>query len=465
MSREESTNDNGLRKLNSGQLLNFCIGFFGLQFAWQMRIILSGPLTESLGASPLLYGLIWLAGPVTGIVVQPIIGALSDNTFTRFGRRIPYLFFGALFGAVGLVLLPKSEFLSGLFGQNHPTWLALFIAAIFIWVIDACVNAAQGPYRALVPDNIDKSQHAIANSFLSFAIGLGSVVAAGAAPALKYLFNYQMSIDAQFTMAGIAFILGMLWTCLTFREHMPSKEVMIEKKLEAKKTASKPFIENVKDFLNASPEVGKICMMQFFTWIGLMSLLIFFTQYVVHILYQIPNTATLAQNVIDLFEAKQVEAQNYSSICFAFFNLICFIIAIPIAKMAEAKGNKRVHAISLLIMAIAYILMALVPNKVTVFAAMGLAGIGWASTLALPFAMLSKYIKEGTEGSAMGIFNIFISAPQVLVCTLLAWFINISTYKMSEGYINNHWDYAFLFGAIMLIISAFISVTIKEKEE
>ena len=90
-------NDNNLKKFSSIELLNFCIGFFGLQFAWQMRIILSGPLTESLGASPLLYGLIWLAGPVTGIVVQPIIGALSDNTFTRFGRRIPYLFFGALF--------------------------------------------------------------------------------------------------------------------------------------------------------------------------------------------------------------------------------------------------------------------------------------------------------------------------------------------------------------------------------
>lgn len=458
------SNEDNLRKFSSAQLLNFCIGFFGLQFAWQMRIILSGPLTESLGADALLYGLIWLAGPVTGIVVQPIIGALSDNTFTKFGRRIPYLFFGALFGAIGLIMLPKSEFLSNLFGANHPSWLALFIAAIFIWVIDACVNAAQGPYRALIPDNIQKSQHAIANSFLSFAIGLGSVVAAGAAPFMKWAFNYQMSVDAQFTMAGVAFILGMLWTCITFRENVPPKEVMIEKKLEAKKSASKPFIENVKEFLNTSPEVGKICLTQFFAWIGLMSLMIFFTQYVVHILYQVPNTADLAENVVAVFANSQVEAQNFSSICFAFFNLICFVIAIPIAKMAEINGNKRVHAVSLLIMAVSYLLMACIPNKFVVFAAMGLAGIGWASTLALPFAMLSKYIKEGTEGSAMGIFNIFISAPQVLVCTLLAWFINRSVFEMGQ-YTNNHWDYAFLFGAMMLIVSAFITMTIKEKEE
>ena len=130
--------------------------------------------------------------------------------------------------------------------------------------------------------------------------------------------------------------------------------------------------------------------------------------------------------------------------------------------MAETKGEKKVHASSLLIMALSYFLIAALPNKVTVLFAMGLAGIGWASTLALPFAMLSKYIKEGTEGSAMGIFNIFISAPQVLVCTLLAWFINKSTFEMGQ-YTNNHWDYAFLFGALMLIVSAFITLTIKEK--
>lgn len=454
-------NENNLRKFGASQLLNFCIGFFGLQFAWQMRIILSGPLTESLGASPLLYGLIWLAGPVTGIVVQPIIGALSDNTFTKFGRRIPYLFLGALLGAIGLILLPRSEFLSNLFGTNHPAWLALAIAAVFIWIIDACVNTAQGPYRALIPDNIDKSQHAIANSYLSFAIGLGSVVAAGISPFLKWTLNYQMSTTAQFTMAGIAFILGMLWTCFTFRENTLSKEAIVEKKLEAKKIAETSFIQNVKDFLQASPEVGKICTIQFFTWIGLMSLLIFFTQYVVHTLYQIPNTASLAPNVVKIFENTQFEAQNFAQVCMAFFNLICFIIAIPIAKMAEIKGNKSVHAVSLFLMAVAYTLMAVAPTKTTVFAAMGLAGIGWASTLALPFAMLSKYIKEGSEGSAMGIFNIFISAPQVLVCTILAWFVNNSVFTQGE-YTNNHWEYAFLFGALMLIVSAIVTTTIKE---
>ena len=114
-------------------------------------------------------------------------------------------------------------------------------------------------------------------------------------------------------------------------------------------------------------------------------------------------------------------------------------------------------------MAVAYLLMTFAHNNVTVITGMGLAGIGWASTLALPFAMLSKYIKEGTEGSAMGIFNIFISAPQVLVCTVIAWLIGKAAYKMPDGFMNNHWEYAFLIGAVMLIISAVVTLTIKEE--
>lgn len=204
--------NNNLKRFTTAQFLNFCLGFFGLQFAWQMRIILSGPVTEGLGASPFIYGLIWLAGPFTGMVVQPLVGALSDKTISPFGRRRPYLLGGALLAALALWIFPNSEgvanILHNLTGLNLPVWTALLIAAIMIWIIDACVNVAQGPYRALIPDVVPPEQHSLANSYISLAIGLGSVVAAGAAPFLKYFFNYQMSIDAQFIMAALAFTLG-----------------------------------------------------------------------------------------------------------------------------------------------------------------------------------------------------------------------------------------------------------------
>ena len=450
-----------LKKFSTPQLLNFCIGFFGLQFAWQMRIILSGPLTESFGASPLLFGLIWLAGPFTGIVVQPIIGALSDNTETPFGRRLPYLMGGALLGAIGLFALPNSEKIASLFGANAPWWSALFIAAIMIWIIDACVNAAQGPYRALIPDNMPREQHSVANSYLSFAIGLGSVIAAATAPVLKYVFDYQMSTSAQFYMAAIAFLLGMSWTCLTIKERKLSKKEQRIEEVNARKEIKKSFFENLKDFFMLSPEVSKICIIQFFSWIGVMSLNIFFTQYVVHVLYQVPDLTQIPQEFQSSYDTLVMSGQNFSSICFAAFNLICFVIAIPIGKLAERFGNKKVHFVSLLLMALAYILLAFLPNPVSTVAAMALAGIGWASILALPFAMLSKYIKEGTEGSVMGIFNIFIAAPQILVCTLLAWFINISVTTINNMP-NNHYEYAFLVGALMLIFACGATLTIKE---
>lgn len=450
-----------LKRFSTVQLLNFCIGFFGLQFAWQMRIILSGPLTESYGANALLFGLIWLAGPVTGIVVQPIIGALSDNTHTPFGRRIPYLMGGAILGAMGLILLPNSGVLSNL---THNTIPALVFAAIMIWVIDACVNAAQGPYRALIPDNIPTEQHAMANSFLSFAIGLGSVVAAGTAPFLKWALHYQMSTTAQFYMAAIAFLLGMTWTCITIRERRISKEEMKAQNVQEQAPVErKSFIQNVKEFFSISPEVGKICLVQFFSWIGVMSLMIFFTQYIVHVMYKVPDLNTIPPEFHHYFTKNITEAQNFSSVCFAIMNLICFAVAIPIGRLAGRHGNKNIHLIALLLMALAYILLAFLPNRQSTAAAMALVGVGWASILALPFAMLSKYIKEGTEGSIMGIFNIFIAAPQVLVCTLLAWFINNSTCQI-EGMQNNHWEYAFLIGALMLIFAAITTWFIKEQD-
>lgn len=455
--------EQGLRRLNTVQLLNFCLGFFGLQFAWQMRIILSGPVTEGLGASPFIFGLIWLAGPVTGMVVQPVIGAMSDNTSTKFGRRRPYLLLGALLAAIALWAFPNSEtiaqYVADMLHIPLPALAGLVVAAIMIWIIDACVNAAQGPYRALIPDNIVPEQHAIANSYLSFAIGLGSVIAAGTAPFLKWAFDYQMSVSAQFIMAALAFLLGMIWTCVTF------KEAPAEKKEEQEIAIQKrSFIENFKDFFASSPEVFKICLMQFFTWIGVMCMFIFFTQFAVHTVYGVPDLTNVPDEIQTYYATTTAIATNFSSICFAIFNLICFAVSIPIGILSTKFGNKKVHMISLLVMAVSYLLMVFTSNPKAIMVLMAFAGIGWSSILALPFAMLTDYIKKGSEGSVMGIFNIFIAGPQVLVCTLLAWFISKCIIDSPQG-LNYHWEYAFLVGAIVLILAVFVTNTIKEKTD
>ena len=467
MSNEVIEKENGLKKFSTVQLLNFCLGFFGLQFAWQMRIILSGPVTESLGASPLLFGLIWLAGPVTGMVVQPIIGELSDKTHTIFGKRRPYLFAGALFASLALWAFPNSALIwdkiATTFGLPAIAFGGLIIAAIMIWVIDACVNAAQGPYRALVPDLVPQEQHALANSYLSFAIGLGSVIAAGTAPFLKYVCNYQMSIEAQFIMAALAFSLAMLWTCITIKEHKYKKnEVKEEVKKEETKENEPSFVKKIVDFFKSSPDVAKICTMQLFTWIGIMSLFIFFTQYAIHTVYGVPDLTSASEEVKNSYTALISQATNFSSICFAIQNLICFLVSIPIGLLSTKFGNKKVHFVSLITLVLTFVGMGLYKEPGFVLVCMAIAGIGWASILALPFAMLSQFIQKGAEGSVMGIFNIFIAGPQVLVCTLLAWFISKCEYIIPEG-INYHWEYAFLIGAITLVIAAIITSLIKEK--
>ncbi len=450
-----------LNRFTTAQFLNFALGFFGLQFAWQMRIILSGPVTESLGASPFLYGLIWLAGPFTGMVVQPIVGALSDKTVSPFGRRRPYLLGGAIIASIALWIFPNSQnvasWLERTTGLELPIWTGLLVAAIMIWIIDACINVAQGPYRALIPDVVPPEQHSLANSYISLAIGLGSVVAAGVAPFLKWAFNYQMSIPAQFVMAALAFTLAMAWTCITIKEYQTRKDMLKEVAI-ADKTS---FLQSVKDFFAMSDEVPKICLMQFFTWIGTMCMLIFFTQYAVHTLFGVPDLTSVTDSVKRSFDDTVVSGTNFSSICFAIFNFVCFVVAIPIGILAEKFGNKKVHIISLISMVVAYILMAFNKNTTVVAALMGLAGIGWASICALPFAMLSKHIKKGTEGSVMGIFNIFIAGPQVFVCTLVAWFISKCAFNV-DGLVNYHWEYAFLTGAVCLSLAALITKTIKE---
>ncbi len=453
---------NGLKKFSTMQLLYFCLGFFGLQFAWQMRLALSGPVTEGLGADPLIYGLISLAGPFSGMVVQPIIGALSDKTTSRFGRRRPYLLGGAILASLALWAFPNSSIIAQFFGNSFGVvlapWAGLAVAAIMIWIIDACVNVAQGPYRALVPDVVPKEQHAIANSFLSFAIGLGSVVAAATPPVLSKVFNIQMSIPAQFIMAAIAFAGAMTVTCMAIKEKQ-----YVAPKTENKdgKEKGQSFWASLKDFLTTSPEIVKICTLQFFTWIGVMCLLLYFTLFVVHNLYQVPDI--LAAGVDPTaYEATKLAATNFALISLAVFNLVCFVVSIPIGILSTKYGNKLIHAICMFIMAISYLVLAFANSGAMVMAGMALAGIGWASILSLPFAMLSQYIKPGSEGSVMGIFNIFIAGPQVVVCTLVAWFINHSSVVKETGTFY-HWEYAFIIGSVVLACAALAALAIKEK--
>lgn len=259
-----------LPRLTTVQLINLCIGIIGIQFAWSMQIALSSRVLEPLGADPFLFGLIWCAGPITGLLVQPIVGAISDRTWTKLGRRRPFLLVGAFLGGFALLFFPFA-----------PT---LLIAALMIWVIDACVNISQGPYRALVPDIAPPEQHAVANSYLNFAFGAGSVIALGVAPLLN-MMNIEMSVTQQYIMAAIALIMFICYTSFNIKEYAKSAELQETKKKES-------IWVSYKKFLKCSPEIHKICGVQFLTWMGIMCMFIYLTQYTVHYVYKLPDMST-----------------------------------------------------------------------------------------------------------------------------------------------------------------------------
>ncbi len=488
----EATSQKKLPKFTVVQLFNLCLGAVGLQFAWSMQIQLTGRITEPLGATPLILGLIWLAGPITGIIVQPIVGAVSDNIWTKFGRRRPFLLVGAILGSLALIGMPYS-----------PT---LLFAACMLWIIDICVNVSQGPHRALIPDNVPQQQHALANSFISFGFGLGAVIAFGFPFFLKEILNYQIGIKEQFAVGAFALTAAMLWTVFSTPENNkpePSKDEKKDSPFEPINMflisggisavlitiglisgifgqidfSNTDFIFNVlawfvlllsfpmlgmalKSFY--TPEIGKICAMHYFTWLGIMCLFIYFNNYVVHNIYMVPDLSTASQAMKDSFEPLVLSATNMSGLAFAMFNLTCVLISIPLGILCNKFGKKNVHAFSLACMGIAFLATALFAKTATaVVIFIAIAGIGWASTLTIPFALLMDNMRKGTEGSSLGKFNLFVAGPQILSSIAVGFLINKSPMQIETGS-THHWEYSLIVGGSTVLLAALIALILKK---
>lgn len=268
---EESQNGEvKLPWLSSFQLFSLCVGFIGIQFAWSMQIAFSSRVLEPLGANPFLFGLIWCAGPLTGIIIPPIIGALSDRTWTKIGRRRPFIIIGAVIAAIMLFLFPLSP--------------SLGIATLLLWIMNASANAAQAPYRALVPDTVPQEQQVVSNSYINFAYGAGSIISLGVAPILL-LFHIPMSIVQQFLMTSIIFILAIGYSCLRVKEYPKPANIDESKKQE-------PFMVMIKKFFTYDKEINKLCGIQILVWVGIMSINIYLMPFVVHNIYGLPDMST-----------------------------------------------------------------------------------------------------------------------------------------------------------------------------
>ncbi len=238
-----------LKKFTTWQFIGFIMGCLGGSIAGQFRSILAGPVLESYGATPALFGIIFMIGPILGVVLPPFIGMWSDRINTPFGRRRPWLLFAAISGFIAYMLFPNLAIVTSWF--HLPFGAALLLAAGCIWILDVGFNISNGPYRALIPDNMPPEQHTIANSWMSMASGLGMVIGAGIIPFAKWAFNYTITPPTAFAVGSIALIFGMLITCFTIKETGCCQEEFSAEADTKKKELDTSFVQSVKDFFSS----------------------------------------------------------------------------------------------------------------------------------------------------------------------------------------------------------------------
>lgn len=390
--------------LSAAQMINMSVGFFGIQFAWAIQMGQMSGLYERLGAAAEQISWLWIAGPITGMLVQPIIGHMSDRTWGPLGRRRPYFLAGAILSSACLIAMP-----------NSPT---LWVAASLLWILDASINIAMEPFRALVADVTPEEQRGVAYSYQSFAIGLGSVLSfgIGGIQILDWLKGRgyaglvdsiagfcPTSLHALFYIGSVMFLGAILWTIATTDEPPPPDIAALKAK---KGSAFDWFTETWRILFEMPENMRKLCLVHSLTWFGFFCLFIFFSPMVASKIWaSVPNTPGYDEGIA------------WASLCYLALNVMCFASSLVLGWLTQRYSKKSVHAGALVLGGLALASMCFATGKYQVMAAMALLGIAWASTLSLPYALLSKSVPAERYGIFMGAFNVFICLPQI-VCSL-----------------------------------------------
>jgi maltose/moltooligosaccharide transporter len=387
-------------RLSFWQISNMSFGFLGIQFGWGLQLANMSAIYSYLGAKESDIPFLWLAGPVTGLIVQPIIGAMSDRTWNWLGRRRPYLLIGAILTSVALFVMPDST--------------GVRMAASLLWVLDASINISMEPFRAFVADKLNPDQRTAGFVMQSFFIGIGATLA----NALPYLFRYSgvtgrtssgipLTVQYSFKIGAGAFLLAVLWTVFTTKEYPPENLAEFERKRSQHKGLVPVIAELIKEIFSAIGEMPatmrQLAAVQLFTWLGLFCMWLFFglmTSY--HVF-----GATSPQ------DARFPLGGEWGGICFAVYSIITFIIAFALAKVATLTSRKAVHAISLVCGGIGLLSVYLIHDKWVLLLTMVGVGIAWASILSMPYAILSGALPPARIGIYMGVFNFFIVIPEI----------------------------------------------------
>lgn len=384
-------------------------GFLGIQMGFALQNANASRILQIFGADVHELSWFWIIAPLMGLIVQPIIGHYSDNTWGRFGRRKPFFLVGALLASVGLILMPQAD----IFIAFMP---ALWVGAGMLMIMDASFNIAMEPFRALVADNLHTDQRTMGFSVQTALIGFGAVVGSWLPYVLTNWFgipntdpsgNVPQNLIWSFIIGACILVATILVTIFTTKEYSPKELAAFEDGGEAELVPVKAKLTDIfTDFRKMPDTMRQLSWVQFFSWFGLFGMWVFTTPAIAHHIYGLSINDTKSQ-------AYQ-NAGDWVGVLFGIYNLVSAIFAFFLPVIAAKVGRKRTHAISLVIGGLSLISIYLMPNENWVILPMIGVGIAWASILAMPYAILAGSIPARKMGVYMGIFNFFIVIPQIV---------------------------------------------------
>jgi maltose/moltooligosaccharide transporter len=392
--------------LSFWQIWNMSFGFLGIQFGWGLQMANMSAIYEYLGAKADEIPILWLAAPLTGLIVQPIIGSMSDRTWGRLGRRRPYFLVGAVLSSIALVLMPNSS--------------ALWMAAGLLWILDACINVSMEPFRAFVADLLPEEQRTRGFAMQSLFIGLGAVVASALPWMLTNWFGVgqaqgggaiPLTVKLSFYMGSAAFLGAVLWTIVTTKEY-PPEDMDAFRAQKAKGLGLAGGAREIFDAIGAMPvTMRRLAPVQMCTWFGLFCMWLYFPVAVARNVFGAPDeTSPLYKSGVE-----------WAGLCFAMYSVVCFVFSFALPSVARALGRKLTHSLSLVCGALGLLSVAVIHHPWLLMLSMTGVGIAWASTLSMPYAILAGSLPPARTGVYMGIFNFFIVIPEIVASLFFGW--------------------------------------------
>jgi maltose/moltooligosaccharide transporter len=380
-----------------GQMFNMSFGFLGIQFGWGLQLANMSAVYEKLGARPEEVPILWLAAPMTGLLVQPIVGVLSDNTWGPLGRRRPYFLTGAILASIALFFMPTST--------------TLWMAASLLWILDASINISMEPFRAFVADKLDVHQRTAGFVMQSFFIGIGASLANALPLLLRWMgvegttaSGIPLTVKYAFQIGALVFLAAVIWTVVTTREEPPADMDAWRRRKAERRLGVGHLFQEIGSAIRAMPRTMKqLALVQVFTWLGLFCMWMFF----------VPATARHVFGATDPQSATYTRGMEWGGFAFSFYSITCFAVAFLLPILARRTSRKTVHAIALACGAFSLLSVYFVHNQYVLLLTMVGVGIAWASILSMPYAILSGAIPGERMGVYMGVFNAFIVIPEI----------------------------------------------------